>query len=132
MALWHGGLENINPSQGYAMINSLPSASRRANRIIRLPFSQEEYNRVLNDPKEFRDAIDQMAGRYPQLFPTSFQDGYKIKDIRHSARLKIHTRRIVVGHVAYNIQPSFIMPYMTGKVDDRESSEKTQRVHISL
>jgi len=122
MALWHGGLENVNPSQGYAMINSLTSASRRANRIIRLPFSQEEYNRVLNDPKEFRDAIDQMAVRYPQLFPTSFQDGYKMKDIRHSARLKIHTRRIVVGHVAYNIQPSFIMPYMTGKVDDVENA----------
>jgi len=82
MALWHGGLENVNPSQGYAMINSLTSASHRANRIIRLPFSQEEYNRVLNDPKEFRDAIDQMAVRYPQLFPTSFQDGYKMKDIR--------------------------------------------------
>jgi len=62
-------LENVNPSQGYAMINSLTSASRRANRIIRLPFSQEEYNRVLNNPKEFRDAIDQMA---VQQFPATF------------------------------------------------------------
>jgi len=73
MALWHCGLENVNPSQGYAMINSLTSASRRANRIIRLPFSQEEYNRVVNNPKEFE--MPSIKWRYATLgfFPRAFK-----------------------------------------------------------
>lgn len=102
------------------MTDSAKSVSPRENRTIRLPFFQDEYNRVIKNSKEFRDAIDQKAQCYPQVLPGGFQEGYRMKDIRYSERMKIHTRRIVVDGVTYTIQPSFIMPYMTGMVDDVE------------
>jgi len=45
-----------------------------------------------------------------------------LKDIRYSKRLGIRIRRILVDDVAYTIRPSFVMPYMTGMVQDVEKA----------
>lgn len=100
------------------MIESASSMPPREDRTIRLPFCQDEYNKVIKDPEQFRKTIDHMAKFHPQLFPGGLESGYSMKDIRHSKRLGIDVRRIVVNQVAYTIQPSFVMPYATGMVDD--------------
>ncbi len=96
-----------------------PEVPRR-NRTICLPFCQEEYGQLVKDPKRFRMTVDETARRHGNLFPGAFQNGYEMKDIRYSKRMGIWTRRILVDDVAYTIRPSFVMPYMTGMVQDVE------------
>jgi hypothetical protein len=43
-----------------------------------------------------------------------------MKDIYHSKKQSIFIRRIEIGGIAYTIRPSFIMPYLTGFVDEIE------------
>ena len=43
-----------------------------------------------------------------------------MKDIRYSKWFDIWIRRILIEDVAYTIRPSFVMPYMTGMVEDVE------------
>ena len=94
----------------------------RGNRTICLPFRQDEYGQLVKDPKRFRMTVDETARRHGNLFPGVFQNGYEMKDIRYSKRLGIWTRRILVDDVAYTIRPSFVMPYMTGMVQDVEKA----------
>ena len=42
-------------------------------------------------------------------------------EIRFSKKMKIKTRRVLVAGASYTIRPSFVMPYMTGFVEDVES-----------
>ncbi len=56
----------------------------------------------------------------PELFPPGMENGYLMKEVRHSAKLDFDTRRIAVDNVAYTIRPSFAMPYMTGRTAEVE------------
>jgi len=104
------------------MIEPANSVAARMNRTMRLPFSRDEYDQCVTDPIVFRKAIDQMAEHHRRIFPEGFQCGYKMKDIRYSKRLGICVRRIRVDGVSYTIQPSFVMPYMTGMVANVEKA----------
>jgi hypothetical protein len=45
-----------------------------------------------------------------------------MKDIYYSKKVDIFTRRILIGKVNYTVRPSFVMPYLTGTVDDVEKA----------
>jgi len=92
----------------------------RHNRIICLPFRQDGYAELVKNSNDFRKTVDKTAEHYANLFPDGFQNGYEMKDIRYSKRLKIAIRRIRINGVSYTIRPSFVMPYMTGLTDDVE------------
>jgi len=94
----------------------------RRNRTICIPFNRDEYPQLVKDSQGFRNILDETAQRHGNLFPDAFQNGYEMKDIRYSKRLGIRTRRILIDDVAYTIRPSFVMPYMTGMVDDVEKA----------
>ena len=85
------------------------------------PFTdRDRYIEVMKDASKFRASIDSMAKQWPELFPPEITDGYLMKDIRHSKKLSIPVRRIEIAGTSYTICPSFVMPYMTGFVDDVE------------
>ncbi len=65
--------------------------------------------------------VDLAIKENPELFPAKISSGYKMKEIRFSKKLKIKTRRVLVAGASYTIRPSFVMPYMTGFVEDVES-----------
>jgi len=90
------------------------------NKTICLPFTQEDYEKNINVPADFRKCIDDRIECFPELFPDKIVNGYLMKDIYHAKKLPIMIRRIEIEGVSYTIRPSFVMPYMTGMVDDIE------------
>jgi hypothetical protein len=103
------------------MAESLATRASRGHRTLCLPFAEEAYWQIIDDPAEFRRAIDDRFRTMPELFPAHFTDGYRLKDDRVSAKLQIPIRRVILKDgTAYGIRPSFLMPYMTGRTDDVE------------
>ena len=92
----------------------------KKNRTICLPFTQENYEKNVEDPARFRKCLDDRMKRYPELFPHEMLNGYLMKDIYYSKKLFIMIRRVKIKGVPHTIRPSFVMPYMTGIVDDTE------------
>lgn len=92
----------------------------RQNRVICVPFTEDEYKRIVDDPKQFRSYLDRMVDQYPEIFPAEMLSGYEMKDRRPSKKLSIPIRRIEVDGIAYTIRPSYIMPHMTGLVKEAE------------
>jgi len=90
--------------------------SARQNRVLRLPFTEEQYKESVADPAAFREHLDAFFNVSPELFPTLFDNGYVMKDIRSSSKLGLKIRRIrtTSDKVSYTIHPSFIMPGCAG------------------
>jgi len=85
---------------------------------------------MVKDAQLFREHLDQFVTQYPELFPLDIQAGYHLHDIRDSQKLEgLKIRRIKLkekgadGNVqVFSIQPSFVMPYMTGLTDEIEKA----------
>ncbi len=97
-------------------------SAHRNNRTICLPFSQEVYNGNINNAFDFRICIDERIELFPELFPPEITKGYLMKDIYQSKKQSIAIRRIEIAGINYTIRPSFLMPYMTGVVDEIEKA----------
>ena len=95
-------------------------SAHRCNKTICLPFSQEEYNAVINNAMDFRACVDQRIQLFPELFPPEIHMGYRMKDMYLSKKQGIAIRRIENSGTSYTIRPSFVMPYLTGIVDEVE------------
>ena len=86
-----------------------------------MPIEEEDYLRIIHDPKAFRRTLDDCFRQTPELFPVNFALGYELKDDRMSAKQQIPIRRILLkDDSAYSIRPSFLMPYMTARTADVE------------
>ena len=100
------------------------------NRTICLPFLQEDYEKNINAPADFRKCIDDRIESFPELFPDKIVNGYLMKDIYQSKKLPIMIRRIEIGGIPYTIRPSFVMPYLTGIVDDIEKAIFLRKLNV--
>jgi hypothetical protein len=101
------------------MAELLATRASRGHRTLCLPFAEESYSRIIDDPIEFRRAIDDRFRSMPELFPTGFAEGYRLKDDRVSVKQKVPIRRLILRDgTAYGVRPSFLMPYMTARTDD--------------
>jgi hypothetical protein len=94
----------------------------RHNKTICLPFSQQDYNANVDDPVNFRKCIDDRIKLFPELFPPEITNGYQMKDIYISKKQSVMIRRIQIDETAYSIRPSYVMPYLTGIVDEIEKA----------
>jgi hypothetical protein len=74
----------------------------------------------ISNAEAFRTDIDKQIARFPEIFPAEIVNGYLMKEIRRSVKLSISIRRIKIAGTSYTILPSFVMPYMTGFVEDVE------------
>jgi len=97
-------------------------SAHRNNRTICLPFSQEVYDACIKNPIDFRIYVDKQIELFPELFPVGIEKGYLMKDIYISKKQSIPIRRIKIAGIPYTIRPSFLMPYMTGLVDEIEKA----------
>ncbi len=79
----------IHVAQGIA------TRSSRGHRTICLPIKEEDYLRIVNDPKSFLRTIDDRFRETPELFPANFVLGYELKDGRMSVKQEISIWRIV-------------------------------------
>jgi hypothetical protein len=94
----------------------------RSCSTICLPVGHDLYLDVVDDPKRFRSWLDQAFRDWPELFPEAFDQGYRLKDDRTSAKRGIRLRRVRLRSTgeSYSVRPSFVLPYMTGSTDEVE------------
>lgn len=95
-----------------------------------MPFAQEIYEQMVTDTRLFRTHLDLLIEEYPELFPEEITSGYHFHDRRSSKKLEgVTIRRIKLQQanqekkeIVLSIQPSFVMPYMTGLTESIEKA----------
>jgi hypothetical protein len=96
-----------------------------------LPIEPEDYQRILFDPQAFRAELDDLMGEFPELFPGTIEQGFKLHDVLPESKKMptIRLRRIKVDSSdnplkedVFTIRPSFVMPYMSGYTNDVEKA----------
>src|SRR3954454_19793837 len=104
----------------WIMAGSLAMRSSRGHRTLCLPIPEQTDQQISDDPRAFRRTLDDCFQRLPELFPRNF-DGYQLRGHRVSVKQRVKIRRIGTNDgTAYSIRPSFLMPYMTARVEDVE------------
>jgi hypothetical protein len=102
----------------------MPAADRtteptRGPKTIGIPCSQEQYQRIVDDPVLFREFLDQQIEATPELFPPEIHRGYRMKDLSTSRKTGWRLRRIDLRNgQSYSVRPSFLMPYLSGRTED--------------
>jgi hypothetical protein len=67
----------------------------RPNKRITLPIETEKYNEIVEDSHTYRQWLDEMIEKYPELFPANIGEGYTLHDDRSSGKLEsVQLRRI--------------------------------------
>ena len=96
--------------------------ARRCSTIC-LPFDEASYPELVADPARFRQALDRFFGAMPELFPAAFARGYRLKEVRTSAKLGVRLRRVRLKATgeSFTVRPSFALPYMAGWADDAQA-----------
>jgi hypothetical protein len=96
-----------------------PSKLLRGQKTICIPCSQQEYERVVDDPEAFRRLLDHQIEATPDLFPPEIRRGYRMKDVYRSRKTGWKLRRIELRNLrCYPVRPSFLMPYLSGRTED--------------
>jgi hypothetical protein len=91
----------------------------RGIKTICIPCSQEQYQRIVDDPALFREFLDRQIETAPELFPPEIRRGYRMKDTYTSRKTGWKLRRIDTrDDQSYLIRPSFLMPYLAGRTED--------------
>ncbi len=98
------------------------SSSLRNNRVIRLPFEQNNYEIIVEDCTLFRSYLDAFILQHPELFPSDIDQGYLMKDHYRSKKLGLMFRRIEVADIAYSIRPSFVLPHLRRLSEDTSNA----------
>lgn len=110
----------------------------RPQKRITLPIEKERYNKIVDDCQSYRNWLDEMIVKHPELFPKNISAGYSLHDNRSSAKMEgIRLRRIslkahdVEGKKqVFTIAPSMIMPYFVGMTDEIEKALFLRRFDV--
>ena len=103
---------------------SKEKVSKPSKRIV-LPADMEQYQKLVKEPKLFREWVDKNTTCFAELFPAEIVNGYVLHDMRSSTKMpEIALRRIAIkeSQAVYTIAPSGVMPYMTSYTDDVEKA----------
>jgi hypothetical protein len=91
----------------------------RGPKTICIPCSEEQYERIVDDPVRFREFLDKQIEATPELFPPEIRRGYRMKDTYTSRKTGWRLRRIDLrDDESYLVRPSFLMPYLSGHTED--------------
>ena len=85
-----------------------------------LPITMEKYDEIIGNWCAYREWVDEMIDRYPELFPEAIRDDYSLHEERGSNKLAgIRLRRICSKRRdaqgkkrVFTIAPSGVMPYL--------------------
>ncbi|OQY10717.1 MAG: hypothetical protein B6I30_08290 [Desulfobacteraceae bacterium 4572_187] len=72
-------------------------ASDRKNRTIVVPFNQIKYPGIVKKAELFRNELNIIIEKSPELFPSDIKFGYLMKEIRHSKKSGVLIRRLKSG-----------------------------------
>jgi hypothetical protein len=91
----------------------------RESKTICIPCSQQQYERIVDDPVLFREFLDRLIEATPELFPPEIHRGYRMKGAYTPRKTGWKLRRIDLRNdESYSVRPSFLMPYLSGRTED--------------
>lgn len=97
--------------------------SRNVKQIC-IPCDEKRYREICQDKNKFRQFLDPMIARHPELFPAAISQGYQLDGChRESKKIPgVRLRRIKLKHngEVYTIRPSCLLPYLVGLTDEVE------------
>lgn len=92
---------------------------------ICLPFESEaHYEACLDQPKMYRDDLQILIAKYPELFPPQISHGFNWHDSYYSTKQQVRLRRMkltATGEV-YSVRPSFLLPYGVARTSEVEKA----------
>ena len=97
--------------------------SQRGFKTICVPmFDEQEYQVIVENQQLFRQYLDEMREKHPEIFPSGMEKGYSLYGLIKSSKLGLRIRRIQLKATKqiYQVRPSFVMPYMIGKTEELE------------
>jgi hypothetical protein len=105
---------------------------------ITLPIELETYNEIIGNKCAYREWVDEMIVRHPELFPVGISEGYTLHDERGSEKMEnLRLRRICLKardrqgkKQVFTIAPSAVMPYGTGYTDEVEKALFLRRFDV--
>jgi len=105
----------------------MEQSRKKENKIICIAFPNKEFDQTcLNDTKVCREFLLKTFGQNPELFPLDMKNGFKFHGFSTSSKQdNFRLRRIRLKNQmrdAYQIRPSFMMPYMIAETDDVEKA----------
>jgi hypothetical protein len=91
----------------------------RGPKTICIPCTQEQYERIVDQPALLREWLDRQIDSTPELFPPEIHRGYRMKDASTSRKTGWMIRRIDLRNdQSYSVRPSFLMPDLSGRTED--------------
>lgn len=119
-------MEKETPQNKRRLNQKEKQARKRKNKRICIPIEKELYKEICEDSKEFRKYLDLCQTKYPELFPKEISEGYKCigycPDSKKMPEIRIRRIKLKIDKEPYQVVPSFVMPYMTGYVEDVEKA----------
>ena len=96
--------------------------AQRGQRQIAIRMTPQEYNDSWHDPDQVRTIVDRERAANPELFPDCLNHGYGFHGFaRASAKqdgVRLRKIRPTGSTEAFHLRPSFVLPYMTGTIDE--------------
>ena len=93
----------------------------KPSKTICLPFANEaDYREIVADKQSFREYLLNSYQENPELLPEAFKEGFNLHGFVTSKKQDFTIRRIRLNkdREAYQIRPSFMMPYMIARTEE--------------
>lgn len=96
----------------------------RGSNTIRIPCDEAQYKELLKRHRSFKNYVDAVYKSNPELFPHLMSHGYilhgKTKASMKMDGLLLYRIKLIANGEVFTVAPSYILPYMVGKVADVE------------
>lgn len=95
------------------------------NKTICIPCDEHQHQKLIDNKVAFKAYLEEVYASHPELFPRAMAEGYELYGFQSpSAKLGLKLRRLRFKATkdVYTVRPSFVMPYMTGRVEDVEKA----------
>lgn len=114
-------------------MSTVAQLAPKGYRTIRLPLVEQEYNRFLTDRPYAKDRLEELYEIAPELFPEAFPGGYAFYGFTapsEKQHLRCRRLRLQETHTVFTVAPAFVMPYMSGRVEEVENALFLLRFHV--
>jgi hypothetical protein len=116
-----------------ATMTTVSHPPRKGYRTIRLPLSELEYDRFVEDRTYAKARLEELYEDHPELFPAAFGWGYALygfTDPSCKQHLRCRRLRLEPGGEVFTVAPAFVMPYMSGRAAEVDKALFLMRFHV--
>ncbi|ADE15610.1 hypothetical protein Nhal_2527 [Nitrosococcus halophilus Nc 4] len=105
----------------------------RGYRTIRLGLAEADYERFMSDREFAKRGLDKGYREHPELFPEQWDKGDVLYGFTPQSRkqgLRCRRIRLRATRAVFTVAPSFVMPYMSARVEQVEKALFLMRFHV--